>query len=113
MHCSPRCLLVALLSLCLIMSLGLGSASAEDIGSGTPPEEPRYAFGTSAPPSTGRKIYDAVVLRPFGAVQTLVGAAAFVVLYPMALPFDGGDVVLDVCITKPVDRTFRRPLGEL
>ncbi len=108
---SSRTLLIVLLS--LVLSLGSGAALAGDVGSGTPPEEPRYALGVSEPPGTGRKLYDAVVLRPFGLFQTVLGSVAFLVFYPMALPFGGGDVVLDVCITKPVDRTFRRPLGEL
>jgi len=60
-----------------------------------------------------RMIYDAVVLRPWGLVQVLVGAALFVPSYPIAWLAGAGDDVLRACIEQPVERTFRRPLGEL
>lgn len=66
-----------------------------------------------AAPNVGDKIYDAVLLRPLGAIQLVIGAVAFVPSYPISLPFDGDDDVLRACITQPFDRTFRRPLGRL
>jgi hypothetical protein len=36
-----------------------------------------------------------------------------VLAWPVTLVTGGGDFVREVCITLPVERTFRRPLGEL
>jgi hypothetical protein len=72
-----------------------------------------------ASPSVGRKAYDALILRPFGLAQTVVGAAVFVPFYPLAvvadetLTTDAKSWVTEACITGPVHQTFQKPLGEL
>lgn len=73
---------------------------------------PAHAEGDGAS-DTGRKVYDALLLRPLSFVRTVVSVALFPVFYPFALPFGAGDEVIEICITQPVDRTFRRPLGDL
>lgn len=60
----------------------------------------------------GRDAFDLAVLRPLQLVQVAVHAAVFVPIYPISLPFGGGESVLDLCITKPIER-FTRPIGEL
>jgi hypothetical protein len=42
-----------------------------------------------------------------------VGAAFFVVFYPVALVTGGSDHVVDTCWKSPVHQTFQRPLGAL
>ena len=64
-------------------------------------------------PDGGRKAYDLLVLRPLGFVQVVVSALVFVPAYPVALLVSAEDEVRDICITRPVDQTFRRPLGRL
>ncbi len=64
-------------------------------------------------PSFPRKLLDAMVLRPLQFVQVVASAAIFLPAYPMAWPFGGGDDVIEACITEPVDRLFRKPLGDL
>ncbi len=59
-----------------------------------------------------RQIFDAVVLRPLGFVQTLSSAAMFVAFSPAALATGTIDELTDICITQPVERTFQKPLGE-
>lgn len=59
-----------------------------------------------------RKTWDVVALRPFDLIQLGVGAAFFVLAWPVTLVTGGEDFVREVCITLPVERTFRRPLGE-
>jgi hypothetical protein len=61
----------------------------------------------------GRGAFDLVILRPLQLVQVVVSAAFFVPAYPVSLPFGGGDDVLELCITEPVERAFTRPLGDL
>ena len=67
----------------------------------------------SAEPTTARKAWDAAVLRPLGLVQVAIGAVVFVLAYPVAAVAGGRDVVLEVCVTEPVEQVFRRSLGEL
>ncbi len=64
-------------------------------------------------PDSGRRAYDLFALRPLGLVQVVVGAAVFVPAYPVSVLVDAEDEVRDICITGPVDQTFRRPLGRL
>jgi hypothetical protein len=59
-----------------------------------------------------RRVYDAVVLRPFGVVQVIVSAVFFVPAFPIAALFGAGDDALRICIEEPIAHTFRRPLGE-
>ena len=65
------------------------------------------------PPGIARTAYDAVLLRPLGLLQVLVGAAVLVPSYPVALLVDGDEDVWRACVAEPVERTFRRPLGRL
>jgi hypothetical protein len=80
-------------------------------------------------PSVGAKIFDCVVLRPFGFVATVVGGALFV---PAAALASGGFFVPTMFferpvraraaegitaawehfVVPPVENTFTRPLGE-
>jgi hypothetical protein len=62
-------------------------------------------------PRLGRQVFDAVALRPLGLIQTLVGAALLVPLYPVSWVVDGGEDLLRACVSDPFERTFRRPLG--
>lgn len=61
---------------------------------------------------TGRKVFDAAVLRPLGFVQVVVGAVLFPVFYLGSLATGGSDSVVKVCIDDPVEQTFRKPLGD-
>jgi hypothetical protein len=100
--------------------LALLMAMAPAVRADAPPAVPEggapYEQGERIPirpaPSTGQKIYDAAVLRPFGSVQAVVSAAVFVVLYPVALVTGTRDELTEMCITGPVEQTFKRPLGE-
>ena len=75
-------------------------------------ENPEQSGWTRAN-STGRKAFDLVILRPLQVVQVAVSAAVFVPAYPVSLLLDGDEDVLEICITEPVERAFRRPLGDL
>ena len=62
---------------------------------------------------TGRKPFDVVFQRPLELLLLGVGAVAFVPAYPVAWLFGGGGDVIEICITEPYARVFRKPLGEL
>lgn len=87
-----------------IAAAGAPAAVGADAGGTTPAERP---------PHLGEQVYDLLVLRPLGVVQLAVGAVALVPSYPIAWLFDGEGEVVRACLTDPVDRTFRRPLGRL
>lgn len=59
----------------------------------------------------GAKTFDVVVLRTLGAVQTVVGAALFVVAGPLSAPGGGWNEAWDVFVGTPFEDTFQRPLG--
>ena len=61
----------------------------------------------------GRVGFDLLVLRPLNLVTTAISLAGAAVAYPVAWPFGGQDHVVEYLVERPVDRTFRRPLGEL
>jgi hypothetical protein len=61
----------------------------------------------------GVKAVDAAVVRPLGAVATLVGAAFFVISVPLVAASGGIRESWDLFVMGPVDYTFVRPLGEL
>ncbi len=103
----------------LAAALAMLVATVPAVRANDPPSVPERAPSEQADgtpirptPSTGQKIYDAAVLRPFGFVQAVVGAAVFVVLYPVALVTGTTADLTEMCITGPVEQTFKRPLGE-
>jgi hypothetical protein len=68
-------------------------------------------------PVTGDKgsdmLIDLVVLRPIGAVVTVIGAAAFVISLPFTVPTGTVGEAGREMVGKPAEYTFNRPLGEL
>ena len=74
---------------------------------------PVVAEGQRAGGEGVRKAYDVVVLRPLDVARLVAGAVFLPIAYPVALVTGGTDFVLDVCILRPVDRAFQRPLGAL
>jgi hypothetical protein len=75
-------------------------------------EDPEQS-GWARADSVGRTAFDLVILRPLQLVQVALSAAVFVPAYPVSLLFDAGEDVLEICISEPVERAFRRPLGDL
>lgn len=77
---------------------------------------PAHAAGPaerSGPEHAGRVGFDLLILRPLNLVTTAVSLVGAAVAYPVALPFGGQDHVVDYLVRDPVERTFRRPLGDL
>jgi hypothetical protein len=91
----------------VILLFSLPALSVEPAGSGDD------LGRISPPPGVARSAYDAVLLRPLGFLQVVVGAVVLVPSYPVALLVDGEDDVWRACVAEPVERTFRRPLGRL
>lgn len=88
-----------------------------------PPEEPPVAEATpqgGAAEALPEEDYsrqfdigfDAVVLRPMGFLQLVLGSAMLIPAYPLSYPGGGQQEVLDVLLWSPYDYTIRRPLGE-
>lgn len=67
-------------------------------------------------PTTGDKgsdmLVDLVLVRPLGAVATVIGTAAFVISLPFTLPSGSADEAARELVGKPAEYTFNRPLGD-
>ena len=77
---------------------------------------PACAVGPEAaagPEHAVRVGFDLLILRPLSLVTTTVSLFGAAIAYPVALPFGGQDHVVDYLVRDPVDRSFRRPLGDL
>jgi hypothetical protein len=68
----------------------------------------------SSGPGVGSKIFDCVVLRPFGFVATIVGGAFFVpaAVLASASGAEGIQAAWEHFVITPVEDTFQRPLGD-
>jgi len=93
-------------------------------------ERAETAAAVSKGPGVGAKIFDCLVLRPFGFVATIIGGAVFVpaaaltsgVLFvPHTVLFEHGDrarvmesveTAWEFMVAPQVETTFKRPLGE-
>jgi hypothetical protein len=56
-------------------------------------------------------ILDLILLRPFGFVATVIGAAAFVVSLPFTIPLKQTNEAAQKMVVAPGKYTFTRPLG--
>ena len=63
-------------------------------------------------PGSGEMLFDVVVLRPIGAVATVVGSAFWLVSLPFSSLGDNVDTATEKLVKDPAAFTFRRPLGE-
>ena len=68
----------------------------------------------SSGPSIGSKIFDCLILRPFGLAATVVGGAFFVPAAALAAPSGAAGIqtAWDHFVGAPVENTFKRPLGD-
>lgn len=64
-------------------------------------------------PSTGAVVADILVLRPLGAVGTILGAAALVATYPVTVALNDTPEAEDFLVMRPLHYTFERPLGQM
>ena len=56
---------------------------------------------------------DALVVRPFSFVATLVGSAIFIIALPVAAISNSTSQTAEALVLKPGRATFTRPMGEL
>lgn len=57
--------------------------------------------------------FDMMIARPIGLVSVIGGAALFVVSLPFTIPSGSMDSAAEELVKKPINYTFKRPLGEL
>ncbi|HHJ13050.1 MAG TPA: hypothetical protein ENJ79_01550 [Gammaproteobacteria bacterium] len=73
-----------------------------------------YAFeNPKSPPTGGEMVADALLVRPFMLVGTVITTATFIVTLPFSAL--GGNVgqAAERLVAEPAKYTFARPLGEL
>jgi hypothetical protein len=61
----------------------------------------------------GRVAVDALLVRPFCLLSTIVGSAIFVISLPIAVPTRSVHSAAHALVVKPAQATFARPLGDL
>lgn len=62
--------------------------------------------------SMGAKVFDAAIVRPFGALALVVGCIFFAASAPFVAPFEGIQESLDTFVYPPYEYAFVRGLGE-
>lgn len=63
--------------------------------------------------ASGDMFLDVVGARPIGLIAIVAGSVAFVVALPFTLFSGSVGSSADELVKKPIDYTFRRPLGQL
>ena len=62
--------------------------------------------------TAGAMAADALVVRPFSFVATILGTGLFVIAVPFAALGGNTREAFDALMVKPAKYTFKRPLGE-
>lgn len=74
---------------------------------------PGYAEDSGSEPSGDIAVLDLLVARPIGLLSVVGGAAVFVVALPFTIPSGSVDAAANELVRKPIDYTFKRPLGQI
>ncbi len=61
----------------------------------------------------GDMAIDMVLARPIGLLSVIGGSVLFVVSLPFTIPSGSMDAAADELVKKPINYTFKRPLGQL
>lgn len=61
----------------------------------------------------GDMAIDMVLARPIGLLSVIGGSVLFVVSLPFTIPSGSVDAAADELVRKPINYTFRRPLGQI
>lgn len=61
----------------------------------------------------GDMAIDMVLARPIGLLSVIGGSVLFVVSLPFTIPSGSMDEAADELVRKPINYTFRRPLGQI
>jgi hypothetical protein len=61
---------------------------------------------------SGAMAADLIFVRPFSLVASVLGAAIFVVALPFTLPSGSADEAGRALVTRPLEYTFNRRLGD-
>lgn len=57
--------------------------------------------------------WDLALARPIGLLGIIGGSVAFVVALPFTIPSGSVDKAADELVKKPINYTFKRPLGQI
>ena len=71
------------------------------------------SMASSRSPDPGAVAADAILVRPFCLLATVVGGAIFVISLPVAVPTKSVHRAADSLVGKPWRSTVKRPLGDL
>lgn len=75
---------------------------------------PTYAEDQMPPDRRGGDMaVDLVLARPIGLLSIIGGSVLFVVSLPFTIPSGSMDAAADELVKKPINYTFKRPLGQV
>lgn len=58
-------------------------------------------------------VWDLILTRPIGLLGIIGGSVVFVVALPFTIPSGSVDAAATELVKKPIDYTFKRPLGQI
>lgn len=93
------------------VTVGMAGPAVAQVGQGTNGDKIDQEQIRRDPTGT-EMIADALIARPLGLVGTAVGAVVWVVALPVTLPSNSSVRAAKQMIAKPLQFTFRRPLGQ-
>jgi hypothetical protein len=96
------------LILALVFSFGVAAPAALAGG-----EAPDMAVEEVKEYNDSAMVFDALVLRPMGAVATVFGAAVWVVFLPVTIISGDVERTGSKFVADPLRYTFKRPLGDI
>ena len=98
----------AVVALLFVLAATSAAARALELGGPMEPQVAEDVARVTDPEPVGM-VYDAVVLRPLGFAQLVVGAVFLVPAWPVSLLFGEGDFVYEACVGAPAEQVFGRP----
>lgn len=61
----------------------------------------------------GDMAVDLILARPTGLLSIIGGSVLFVISLPFTIPSGSMDAAAEELVKKPIDYTFKRPLGQI
>ncbi len=107
---SSRSGLVQALLLATALSFA-GTAGADTV---TTYSDGGVDYSSTNAPSAGAMAFDLLIVRPLSLVATVAGTALFIVNLPLSVvEKDAPAEPFKQLVVRPLDYTFRRPLGQM
>jgi hypothetical protein len=106
-----RCVLASALTAGLLLPISALAQSSSSVPASAAASEEGAGAEENAFERSGEVAMDVLVLRPFGALSTLVGGAFLMVATPLLVPGGEYEEAREMFFSERARYTFDRPLG--